>query len=373
MSTISAGTTSGTALVTSGDTTGQLVLKTNGTTTALTLGTDQSATFAGNVTVTGSITASGGGIPSLNTPLAVVGNSTAGAEIRLPEDTDNGSNYVALKAPNSLASNLTFTLPTADGSNGQYLQTNGSGQLAFATVPTTSPAGSTGQIQINSGGSFGALSSGTNGQIIVSQGSSNPPTFLAQGSSGQVLTSQGSGSAPTWAAPAVGLNLLGTFSSGGGSTLNVDSNGTYFTSTYDQYLLELYGPPLPAYTSLGCRFYSSGSLISSNSYGTQSGYYASGSWSNVNSQFSQPAAYFASPGGSSWDQVALTMTIWNPAGSSNYKSVYFYGCGLGAGYGYPLLGGIGLGGTTSPFTGIQFFLGSGAGFTATARLYGVKK
>jgi len=70
---------------------------------------------------------------SLATPLAVVGNATAGAEIRLPEDTDNGSNYVALKAPNTLASNLTFTLPSADGTNGQVLQTNGSGALSFVS------------------------------------------------------------------------------------------------------------------------------------------------------------------------------------------------------------------------------------------------
>lgn len=50
MSSISAGTSTGTALVNTGDTTGTLVLKTNGSTTALTLGTDQSATFAGNST-----------------------------------------------------------------------------------------------------------------------------------------------------------------------------------------------------------------------------------------------------------------------------------------------------------------------------------
>lgn len=56
MSTISAGTTSGTALVSSGDTTGQLVLQTNGTTTALTLGTDQSATFTGSMSVPGTLT-----------------------------------------------------------------------------------------------------------------------------------------------------------------------------------------------------------------------------------------------------------------------------------------------------------------------------
>lgn len=73
---------------------------------------------------------------SLATPLAVIGNATAGAEIRLPEDTDNGSNYVALKAADSIASNLTFTLPSADGTNGQVLQTNGSGALSFATIST---------------------------------------------------------------------------------------------------------------------------------------------------------------------------------------------------------------------------------------------
>lgn len=132
MSKIKAGTTSGTALVTEGDTTGQLVFQTNGTTTALTLGTDQSATFVGNVAVNGTLTASSG-LPSLASPLTVTGNSTAGAEIRLPEDTDNGSNYVALKAADSIASNLTFTLPSADGTNGQVLQTNGSGTLSFAT------------------------------------------------------------------------------------------------------------------------------------------------------------------------------------------------------------------------------------------------
>jgi hypothetical protein len=74
---------------------------------------------------------------SLSTPLAVTGNSTAGAELRLPEDTDNGTNYIALKAPDSIASNVTLTLPSADGTNGQALVTNGSGTLSFTTLSTT--------------------------------------------------------------------------------------------------------------------------------------------------------------------------------------------------------------------------------------------
>ena len=71
---------------------------------------------------------------SFATPLTVIGDNVAGASIRLPEDTDNGSNYVAIKAPDNLASNLTLTLPSADGTSGQVLQTNGSGVLSFAGV-----------------------------------------------------------------------------------------------------------------------------------------------------------------------------------------------------------------------------------------------
>jgi len=70
---------------------------------------------------------------SISSPLSVTGTSTAGAEIRLPEDTDNGAHYVALKSPNALADNVTFTLPTADGSSGQVIKTDGSGNLSFVT------------------------------------------------------------------------------------------------------------------------------------------------------------------------------------------------------------------------------------------------
>lgn len=48
-STISAGTTTTTALVQSADTSGQLVLQTNGTTTALTIDTSQNSNFAGPI------------------------------------------------------------------------------------------------------------------------------------------------------------------------------------------------------------------------------------------------------------------------------------------------------------------------------------
>ena len=55
-------------------------------------------------------------------------------EIRFREATANGTNYVSLSAPASLSADLTFTLPSADGTSGQVLQTNGSGVLSFASL-----------------------------------------------------------------------------------------------------------------------------------------------------------------------------------------------------------------------------------------------
>jgi hypothetical protein len=48
-------------------------------------------------------------------------------------DSDN-SNYVALHAPATIASNYTLTLPSTTGTANQVIQTDGSGNLSFATV-----------------------------------------------------------------------------------------------------------------------------------------------------------------------------------------------------------------------------------------------
>ena len=51
--------------------------------------------------------------------------------LKLYEGDVLGENFVALKAPLSIASDLNLTLPAADGSDGQVLKTNGSGTLSF--------------------------------------------------------------------------------------------------------------------------------------------------------------------------------------------------------------------------------------------------
>lgn len=62
------------------------------------------------------------------------GTSTTQGRLRLGEDIDNGSNYVELQAAANIPSNVTFTLPSADGTAGQALITNGSGTLSFGTA-----------------------------------------------------------------------------------------------------------------------------------------------------------------------------------------------------------------------------------------------
>ena len=61
-------------------------------------------------------------------------NVTIGAQGDLRLADSSGGEYVALQAPTTVASNVTFTLPGADGTADQVLTTNGSGVLSFATI-----------------------------------------------------------------------------------------------------------------------------------------------------------------------------------------------------------------------------------------------
>ena len=64
-----------------------------------------------------------------------VGNSlTDGGEIRFNEGTNNGTNFIGLRAPNAVTQSKTFVLPDGDGTAGQFLKTDGSGNLDFTTV-----------------------------------------------------------------------------------------------------------------------------------------------------------------------------------------------------------------------------------------------
>jgi hypothetical protein len=117
MSSISAGTSGGTALVSTGDTTGALVIKTGGSaTTAATFNADQTVTLAAPLPV-----ASGG------TGSTTLSGITTGTATNLA----GGSNGTI---PYQSAAGTTQML--AVGTSGQVLQTNGVGAPTWTTVST---------------------------------------------------------------------------------------------------------------------------------------------------------------------------------------------------------------------------------------------
>ena len=92
-------------------------------------------------------------------------------ELRFGEPDAAGSEYVGFEAPNTIASSVIWKLPNADGSSGQAIVTDASGNLSFATV-SANPAGSTTQFQYNSSGSFAGIAAlTTDGTDITFVGS----------------------------------------------------------------------------------------------------------------------------------------------------------------------------------------------------------
>ena len=83
-------------------------------------------------TVSNSVEFNGSNGVFFNDNIFVNAESSSPNEIRF-RDADN-SNYVALKAANTIGSNVSFVLPSSDGSNGHVLKTDGSGNLSFGTA-----------------------------------------------------------------------------------------------------------------------------------------------------------------------------------------------------------------------------------------------
>lgn len=207
-----------------------------------------------------------GGTPSYTaTPSLGVASSSTGS-LTLLNAGGAGSTAISAQAT---ALSLTFQLPAAAGSSGQFLQTNGSGVLSWQTAVGTTYTGDGTSVTLT-GTTFGmtpqaqySLFSGsgvatpnmiapsaTSGLALVSGGSSAYPSFgalnltasgaltnrlplanLNAGSSGQLLT----GGTPSWSSsPTVSgtftaLNLVSgvtsTASTGGAITLTVASTG----------------------------------------------------------------------------------------------------------------------------------------------------
>jgi hypothetical protein len=142
MSSISAGTTLGTGLVSTGDTTGELVLKTNGGTTAVTIGTDQSVTFAAGVVTT--------------SPTVLPAGTVSAPALTTTGDTNTGIFFPAAD-----------TIAFAEG-GAEAMRIDSSGRLLLGT--TTAPSSSdVSQVIAKAGNAFLQLTktSATAGGVAI--------------------------------------------------------------------------------------------------------------------------------------------------------------------------------------------------------------
>jgi hypothetical protein len=172
---------------------------------ALTTGGTQriSVDSVGNVTLsTGGLTVSSGNI-----------TVNAQGDVRFA-DSDS-SNWVAFQAPSTVAANVTWTLPNADGTANQVLKTDGAGTLSW---------GSTSSSSITQGDTTAeVIDTGSDGRFIVTTDGSER---LRVNNVGQV----GVGTA----SPVTRLDVSGSYAANAVAVAALDidcSLGNYFTKT----------------------------------------------------------------------------------------------------------------------------------------------
>ena len=126
-----------------------------------------------------------------------------------------------------------LTLPTADGSSGQVVTTNGSGVLSFANGSVPDDAIT-----------LAKMAPGTDGNIISYDTSGNP-VAVATGNDGQVLTSAGAGAVPTFETLPAGTTLSGSTNNTVATVTGANALAGEANLTFDGNILEVAGSGTP--------------------------------------------------------------------------------------------------------------------------------
>ena len=113
-------------------------------------------------------------------------------ELRLGEPDGAGSNYVGFEAPDTIASNVVWKLPNADGSANYLLKTDGSGNLGWAADSATDStklplAGGTltGNVALNDDVEF-QFGAGSGGDLKIYHNGTSHDSFIEERGTGNL-------------------------------------------------------------------------------------------------------------------------------------------------------------------------------------------
>ena len=114
-----------------------------------------------------------------NAVIKLTGTITDNITVSIPDGIEK--TYIF---ENGTTGSFTVQIKTSSGTGPTFATTDKGYKLVYSdgtnvedVALASPPGGTTGQVQVNSSGSFGAISEGTTGQILTSTGSGSAPTF----------------------------------------------------------------------------------------------------------------------------------------------------------------------------------------------------
>jgi hypothetical protein len=140
-------------------------------------------------------------------------------------DADS-SNWVAFQAPATIATNVTWTLPTADGSSNQALSTNGSGTLSWVT-PNISLSDNTSDSATNYVAFVTATSGTTSSARVSSTGLTFQPSTSTLSADGPVVDRrQDNGQSSSYTIALADRNRVVAFNGAGAQTVTIPNESS---------------------------------------------------------------------------------------------------------------------------------------------------
>jgi hypothetical protein len=311
--------------------------------------------------------------PSINTPLTVLN----GGDIVLNENDNNSA--VTLKAPATGLTSYNFTYPNSSGTNGEILQTNGSGTCSWTNNPSVSTLALTNAgvvspqiLFTNASGGLTTLSNATTGPFSTFF---NLPS--STGSSGDLLLATDGIGNTSWSTTIPSLTVSGNVAVDGSLSAGgvlIPATGPTTTGQYLTYngSNAVWAKPtsnsaihVGVTTNSTTTYASSGLTVTITPTFTTSKISIRSSFNLAcaNLQYSAVATLARSIGGGTTIDLATGIAIANI--SNGFVAV---GCGLGGGQ--PLLSGTGIvyldsPNTTSAVTYTVYFASIGATFPAS--------